>query len=74
MVDEAGEAALVVRGRGLTSQGDGFHRDLQWAGDEAADVKEAEAALVLLVRLLGAVADPRVEQDDGWGRRQARRP
>lgn len=37
------------------------------AGDEAADVEEAEAVLVLLVGLLGAVGDSGVEEDDGGG-------
>jgi hypothetical protein len=45
----------------------GFDGDLQGVGNETADVEETQAALVLLVRFVGAVSDPQVDQNDGRG-------
>lgn len=64
VVDQAGEAAFVGGGGHLAVQGGGLHGDLQRPGDRAANVEERQAALELLVRLVGVVGDPRVQQDD----------
>lgn len=64
-MDETGKAAFVHSGHGLAAQSRGLHRDPQGTGYQAADVDEAEASLVLLVHLVGAGGDPRVEQADG---------
>lgn len=67
VVDQPCEPTLVDGGYRLALQGGGLDSDPQRPGNEATDVEVAEAALELFIRLVGAVGDAGVQQDDRRG-------